>query len=309
MQKNSAQKELGELLSDYMFLLGKFVATYPSSASRNEYAISVALLKLAESNSNFQEALKKCGVKIQSLFDVIEEENCTALKALLGTEGVDVNAKNAKGLTPVMAAAISGRADLVEILLANGAQPNIQDPNGWTALMYASASAKGFVGGVELLLKKNADANITNTNGDNALMIAIERGSTGVAKLLVQKTSLNLTNTALNLEDRIGVSEYVALMGAIHAERVDVIRPLIRNIDLGLENVRVFSLAYERECYEIQDQVILKVLKQWQARQLVQIALVFHPTGATFTLSKMLCKSAHSLRSWLSRSWSSSNSR
>ena len=58
------------------------------------------------------------------------------------------------------------------LLLKEKADLNIQDNNGWTALMVASYN--GYHQVVELLLKEKADPNIQHNNGGTALMAASE---------------------------------------------------------------------------------------------------------------------------------------
>ena len=57
----------------------------------------------------------------------------------LVSSGVDLNEKSA-GLTPLMHAARQNRTEIVELLLARGANPNIKSLKGYTALDYAKNS-------------------------------------------------------------------------------------------------------------------------------------------------------------------------
>lgn len=69
------------------------------------------------------------------------------------------------------------------MLVAAGADVNLQDHNGFTALMYAVGA--GRVSIVKLLLAAGALPNIVNANGDTALHIACRMGiATMVTDLL-----------------------------------------------------------------------------------------------------------------------------
>ena len=57
----------------------------------------------------------------------------------LVSSGVDLNKKSA-GLTPLMHAARQNRTEIVELLLARGANPKIKSLNGYTALDHAKNS-------------------------------------------------------------------------------------------------------------------------------------------------------------------------
>ena len=50
--------------------------------------------------------------------------------------GADVNAQ-ASGETSLVLAALNGHTEVVRLLLDRGADPDLQDRDGWTALMHA----------------------------------------------------------------------------------------------------------------------------------------------------------------------------
>ena len=49
------------------------------------------------------------------------------------------------GLTPLMAAAMGGHADLVQLLLTRHAKPTLKHASGWTALDFAGVAGRGDV--------------------------------------------------------------------------------------------------------------------------------------------------------------------
>jgi uncharacterized protein len=63
-----------------------------------------------------------------------------------------------------------GRAELVELLIANGAEVNAQARDGRSALMFAAKN--GDTGAVKALLKSGASVNIADNEGQTALMNA-----------------------------------------------------------------------------------------------------------------------------------------
>jgi len=94
--------------------------------------------------------------------------------------GADVNAvaKNAMKVAVINSAAASGRADLVELVLRAGADPNAKQQMGWTALH--AAAAHDNVEMVEALLKAGADTTLRNDDGQTAL----DKAGVAVAELL-----------------------------------------------------------------------------------------------------------------------------
>ena len=93
--------------------------------------------------------------------------NLEAIKQQLAA-GKDTDAKAPSiGLTPLMAAALTGQSDAAGLLLARGAKPNIGNNEGSTALHMAA-----FLGHVEIvksLLAKGADLNARNDRSETPL--------------------------------------------------------------------------------------------------------------------------------------------
>ena len=75
------------------------------------------------------------------------------------------------GKTLLMKAAKAGNDWQISSLLASGANVNLKDKDGWTALMYAVRYQES-LNCVDLLLQAQADVKIKNKYGSSALMIA-----------------------------------------------------------------------------------------------------------------------------------------
>ena len=112
----------------------------------------------------------------------LRDGNRQAFDRALKEHPKSVNGKGEAGWTPIMYAALYGDADVVRVLLAQGANPNAQNDGGGTALMYAVEDAEK----VRLLIEAGADVNARSGEGRTALLIAVGRhGSNAVAKLLL----------------------------------------------------------------------------------------------------------------------------
>lgn len=83
----------------------------------------------------------------------------------------DINTRNAEGMTPLMIAAGSDSPNLLMELINRGADINAQSVAGWTALMYAAKSSTNREV-LEILLLGGADLELSNENGETAVDIA-----------------------------------------------------------------------------------------------------------------------------------------
>jgi hypothetical protein len=84
--------------------------------------------------------------------------------------------------TPLMAAALRGQVETVELLLDRGAGIDRQNLHGKTALYLAAQNGHAPV--VRLLLERGADPRISTVNGETPLSYAAGRGDTAVVALL-----------------------------------------------------------------------------------------------------------------------------
>jgi ankyrin repeat protein len=80
-------------------------------------------------------------------------------------------------------AVFGGHSDTIEYLLSRGADPDLKDRDGWTALM--EAASKSHVDAVRMLLGSGADPNARNNRGWTALRTTA-RGNAEIIRLLKQ---------------------------------------------------------------------------------------------------------------------------
>jgi hypothetical protein len=97
-------------------------------------------------------------------------------------EGELSSFKNDLIVTHVVSAVKQGRIDIVNSLVANGADVNVRDRDGWTALM--RAACEGHTEIVHILMQAGADVHVKNDEGESALTLAREKGHTCIVNLL-----------------------------------------------------------------------------------------------------------------------------
>ena len=107
--------------------------------------------------------------------------NLEAVKQHL-TDGVDVNAKDEGGHTPLHWAALEGHKEVSELLIAKGADVIATNVNGWTALHGAAMGGNKEI--AERLITKGADVNAKNDGGETPLDSAIQRNKNEIVNLL-----------------------------------------------------------------------------------------------------------------------------
>ena len=138
--------------------------------------LSIALFTIVSCSPGRE--TKYDGEAIERPIEAVWNGNLADVKTAM-SDGADVNIKDNMGTTALIKASGNGHLDVVKLLLNNDADVNIQDNEGVTALMLASG--KGYIGIVKLLLDMGADANIQNNNGDTALMLASQSGHPSVS--------------------------------------------------------------------------------------------------------------------------------
>lgn len=109
------------------------------------------------------------------LISAIKEDDAEHLRDVLEKENLDVNAKLKNGITPLIFACINKKYQSAEVLLDHGADPNIEDNEGYNALFHliSSAAYEQDYRMIMILIKKGADVNYKNKYGISVMIHAI----------------------------------------------------------------------------------------------------------------------------------------
>jgi hypothetical protein len=144
------------------------------------------------------------------------------VKVLL-KKGADVNAKDTKGMTPLVYAVLGGYERIVKTLLDGGADVNAIANDGRRALYVAVA--RGDLGIVRLLIKSNADVNVKDGHGSTVLHTAAVWNRQEIAEMLI-KADADVSaideegNSTLDLARRWGSERTARLLRASGAKIV-----------------------------------------------------------------------------------------
>jgi hypothetical protein len=142
-----------------MDLKGEQVRKTHSTAIWNYAAITITLAAVTWAQPPSQ----------NNLHSAAENGNLDQVKSILA-ETKDVNARDQRGRTPLIAAASKGQYQVMQFLIESKADLNLQDSDGATALHRAASGA--YVPAVRLLLASGADATLRTQSGLTAPQIA-----------------------------------------------------------------------------------------------------------------------------------------
>uniref|UniRef100_A0A8B9MN42 KN motif and ankyrin repeat domains 3 n=1 Tax=Accipiter nisus TaxID=211598 RepID=A0A8B9MN42_9AVES len=152
------------------------------SVSHSNFHIVRLLLDTGVCNVDHQNKAGYTALMLAALAAVEQEDDMNVVRRLFSMGNVNAKASQA-GQTALMLAVSHGRQEMVEALLACGADVNLQDEEGSTALM--CACEHGRVETVKLLLAQpTCNISIVDSDGNNAVAIALEAGHSNIAVLL-----------------------------------------------------------------------------------------------------------------------------
>jgi ankyrin repeat protein len=150
-----------------------------AAASRGDMPIVQALLKR---NAHVNE---RDNAQFTALLRALQNKHDAVAEILLTRPDTDVNAQGSNRMTALLHYVIRNQANTVQNLLDRGANANLRDDEGDTALHVASQ--RGNVNIVQMLLAKGADPNAMNKLGGTPLMWAGVYGHEDVARALLGK--------------------------------------------------------------------------------------------------------------------------
>ncbi len=164
-----------------------------------------------------------------------------AVKAAIA-QGADVNARFRYGTTALFPACDKGHIEVVRVLLEHGANVNLKDSfYGATPLTWAAMNSRTEI--IGLLLEKGAEG------GGDVLIQAIMRGSTEVARAVLEKAKLkpqDLSSALVNARqrNRTEIIELLLKAGAEPPKEGPAVAPEILQRYAGTFRDEVLELTF-----------------------------------------------------------------
>ena len=142
---------------------------------------------MESSDQNCENMCKSISIELKESNNTINSKDLSSDSDLLKLFCPDINKINEKDecdWTPLYRSIISGNLRASEVLLSNGADPNIQCSMNETALYQAVDMEK--IDHVKLLLKHGADPNISQIDGLSPLHLAVSKQNLLIIKFLLK---------------------------------------------------------------------------------------------------------------------------
>ncbi len=192
--------------------------------------------------------------------------------------GVDINAPDTSGYTPLLYAVQTGKTELVEIILNSGADIDPRDNyNNQTPLLWVLNPLPFIYGGkltegqalenqtaiATLLIDKGADVNAQGYNGDTPLHLAIEMANVEITKILLLK------NANVNAKDREGDAPIHVVLNYTNENSYELVKLLVtlgKDIDLNARDNNGFTPLQKAKIYNESNEII-KLLQENGAKE------------------------------------------
>ena len=153
------------------------------------------------------------------------------------SKGARVNETTDDGDTAAGWAALGGKLENMKVLIQHGARIDVHvgSPDAYVGWPLVKAATRGDVNLLDFLLAHGADANTKDNHGKTLLMYAVQRKKFGAVKLLIARgadvsaqADYDYNNTALKLAEHADASEIAALV-RLTQSCGDKLRPALAN--------------------------------------------------------------------------------
>jgi ankyrin repeat protein len=213
--------------------------------------------------------------------DALRDADEQTFRKLLDADPKIGNLKGRDGTTPLMQAVLYGDCATVRFLLDNGADPNIRNEAGATALMWAVADLEK----TRLLLDRGADVNARSDDGRTPLLIAAGHFGSGAAvRLLLDR------GASISAKSPTPIGYSTALTEAARVGDESVLRLLIeRGAEIKSARLPSLGFATTTKCEKCFD----TLLENADADSLTMAAMRLAPPGGdAFAVKRLVERGA-----------------
>ena len=197
---------------------------------------SIDVVKTLLTNQSVDLSIKGKKINSTPFMLAVEHNKIEIVKLFLASERVNLDARDERGMTALMRAAINGYTDIVKDLFAAGADPNLVNTVAssgygiWSALMMAAD--RGHIEVIKVFLtNKNVNCNMQDKQGMTALIAAAMNNQVESAETL-------LTDSNIDPNIRCGFSGKTALICAAENNYTEIVKILLanRNVDPNIKD-------------------------------------------------------------------------
>ncbi|MDR0321171.1 MAG: ankyrin repeat domain-containing protein [Treponema sp.] len=156
------------------------------------------------------------------LINASEKGDVQTVKSLL-KEGVYIHSQDKEGRCALVAAAYKNNLEIVDLLIAAGADVNMKDNTIQSAYLISTMEGCGYIELLRKVLKAGADVHSTDSDNGTGLIRASDRGHVEIIKELLK------TDIRVNHINRIGWTALLEaiILGGGDERHTEVVRLLI----------------------------------------------------------------------------------
>jgi len=193
----------------------------------------------------------------EALLKAVKDNDQNAVKQLLKKRYINVNIKDEYGENLLTKASMSGECgnQILKMLLEKGANPNIQNDDGWIVLAYPAHT--GDQKQVEILLNGGANPNMQDEWGFTALTHAAEKGYSEIVKILLEKGA-NINHQNLDGDTALHFAVRATFWSSGDPELVKIL--LDHGADINMQNKKGITALDDAQEVSYNKQEIIELL-------------------------------------------------
>jgi len=177
-----------------------------------------------------------------------------AMVELLLQNGANPNLSDNENITPLHYAAMNGYENIVKLLLQNGANPNLSHNENIAPLHWAIL--KGYLNIAKLLLEAGADPNETTKSGLTSLHIASQKGNMEIIKRLLESDKID--------PNKLDAGGYSPLHHALFYMKISTVKFLLKSNKFDLhvpKELTLFKVMFDIVILLVTEVIIKNIYK------------------------------------------------